>query len=263
VREEVQNYYGRLNFGNEFDNGMSIEGNIGIRYTSADISGVSGSDFRNVIEDRGSDPDDPDAVPSDFSPEAVAFFDQPDTLTESIDLASNDFWLPSLNVKWNLNDQTLIRFAASEAITRPRIDQLRGNQVVVPNFLFLTDNDPNIPADDRDVTDIQLNQINIFSGNPNLKPIESTNIDLSLEHYFGDANSFTLSLFNKDLRNNIIYGTETVDTVTLDGRQVAVVFNGDLNQSLMYQKMTRTSDSNVFTATVLKTSQACLSIQLT
>ena len=230
VREEVQNYYGRLNFGNEFDNGMSIEGNIGIRYTSADISGVSGSDFRNVIEDRGSDPDDPDAVPSDFSPEAVAFFDQPDTLTESIDLASNDFWLPSLNVKWNLNDQTLIRFAASEAITRPRIDQLRGNQVVVPNFLFLTDNDPNIPADDRDVTDIQLNQINIFSGNPNLKPIESTNIDLSLEHYFGDANSFTLSLFNKDLRNNIIYGTETVDTVTLDGRQVAVVFNGDLNQ---------------------------------
>jgi len=129
-----------------------------------------------------------------------------------------------------LNDQSLIRFAASKAITRPRIDQLRGNQVVVPQFQFITDNDPNVPADDREVIDIPLNQINIFSGNPNLKPIESTNLDLSFEHYFGDSNSFTLSLFSKDITNNIVYGEETLDVVTLDGRQVPIVFNGDLNQ---------------------------------
>jgi len=168
VREKVQNYYGRLDFGNEFENGMSLEGNIGVRYTSVDVSGLSGSNFINVIEDRGPDGDDP--VPSDFSPEAVAFFNQ------------------------------------------------------------AADNDPNVPADDREVIDIPLNQINIFSGNPNLKPIESTNLDLSFEHYFGDSNSFTLSLFSKDITNNIVYGEETLDVVTLDGRQVPIVFNGDLNQ---------------------------------
>jgi TonB-dependent receptor len=228
VREKVQNYYGRLDFGNEFDNGMSIEGNIGVRYTSVDVSGLSGSNFINVIEDRGPDGDDP--VPSDFSPEAVDFFNQADIAVQDADLSSDDAWLPSLNLKWNLNDQSLIRFAASKAITRPRIDQLRGNQVIVPQFQFITDNDPNVPADDREVIDIPLNQINIFSGNPNLKPIESTNLDVSFEHYFGDSNSFTLSLFSKDITNNIVYGEETLDVVTLDGRQVPIVFNGDLNQ---------------------------------
>ena len=230
VREKAQNYYGRLDFGNEFDNGMSIEGNIGVRYTTVDVTGVSGSNFVNVIEDRGPDPLDPDPVPSDFSPEAVAFFNQADTELRDADLSSDDAWLPSLNVKWNLNDSSLFRFAASKAITRPRIDQLRGNQVVVPAFQFITDNDPAVPAADRDVTDIILNQINVFSGNPNLKPIESTNLDLSFEHYFGDANSFTLSLFSKDITNNIIYAQETIDVVTLDGRQVPIIFNGDLNQ---------------------------------
>jgi len=168
-----------------------------------------------------------------------------------------------------LNDQSLIRFAASKAITRPRIDQLRGNQVFVPQFQFITDNDPNVPAEDREVIDIPLNQINIFSGNPNLKPIESTNLDLSFEHYFGDANSFTLSLFAKDITNNIVYGEETVDVVTLDGREVPIVFNGDLNQdeakikgltlirmhhSQMSPKVTQASTSSVSIALMLKTS---------
>jgi TonB-dependent receptor len=63
-----------------------------------------------------------------------------------------------------------------------------------------------------------------------LKPIESTNLDLSIEHYFGDDNTISLSLFSKDITNNIIYATETRDVVTLDGREIPVIFNGDLNQ---------------------------------
>ena len=223
VREKVTNIYGRLDFGNEFDNGMSLEGNIGLRYTSADVSGVQGIDYVPVVNNN------PGQSPIDFSPEAVAYFDQADVSVDNVKLSSNDKWLPSLNLKWNLNDETLIRFAASEGITRPRIDQLRANQVTTPTFRFLTNPDETIPVDQR-IVDIQLNQINVFSGNPNLKPIESTNIDLSFEHYFGDDNSLTLSLFSKDIRNNIIFGSETLDTIILDGREVAIVFNGDLNQ---------------------------------
>ena len=223
VREKVTNLYGRLDFGNEFDNGMSIDGNIGLRYTSVDVSGVDGLDFVPVVNNN------PGQSPVDFSPEAVAYFNQADTSADGVQIASNDKWLPSLNVKWNLNDSTLIRFAASEAITRPRIDQLRANRVTTPTFRFITTNDPTVPVDQR-ISDIQLNQINVFGGNPNLQPIESTNHDLSFEHYFGDDNSLTLSLFHKDLRNNIIFASETLDTVTLDGREVPIVFNGDLNQ---------------------------------
>lgn len=223
VREKVQNYYARLDFGNEFENGMSLEGNVGLRYTKANVTGVRGTNYINVVNSN------PGQSPIDFSPEAVAYFNQADTSVEGSDLSSNDAWLPSLNLKWNLNDDMLFRFAVSKAITRPRIDQLRANQVNVPEFLFLTTNDPAVPADMR-ITDIQLNQINVFSGNPDLKPIESTNFDLSYEYYFGDDNSFTLSLFKKDITNNIVYGSDTIGSVTLDGREVPLVFNGDLNQ---------------------------------
>jgi len=134
-----------------------------------------------------------------------------------------------LNVKWNLNDSSLIRFAASENITRPNISQLRPDQISVGQFSFITEVDPAVPGSQQ-IVDIRLNQINTFGGNPNLKPILSTNYDLSYEFYFGDENSFTASVFRKDIRNNIIYATQTVDTVTLDGVEIPIVFNGDVNQ---------------------------------
>ncbi len=223
VREKTQNYYARLDFGNEFNNGMSVEGNVGIRYTKADIE-ANGSFVYNEVANNNAAGQNP----IDFSPEAVAFLAQADE-DRSGPIGSEDFWLPSLNVKWNLNDETLVRFAASKAITRPRIDQLRADQSAGGAFAFATNNDPAVPPDQR-ITDIALTQINVFGGNPNLKAIEANNFDLSIEHYYGDNNSLTLSLFKKDIKNNIIYGTQTIDTVTLDGRTVPVVFSGDVNQ---------------------------------
>ncbi|WP_051279065.1 TonB-dependent receptor [Hellea balneolensis] len=225
VREKVQNYYGRLDFGNEFENGMSIEGNVGVRYTKTDVTGVRSNTFVQIFND----PNNAGQTPIDFSPETVAFFDQEGFEERDADLSSNDYWLPSLNLKWNVSDETLIRFAASKAITRPRIDQLRANQTTVAGLLFVTTDDPTVPQDER-ILDIRPNQINVFSGNPDLKPIESTNLDVSIEHYFGDDNSLTLSLFSKDIKNNIIYGSETIGTATLDSREVPIIFNGDLNQ---------------------------------
>lgn len=223
VTEKTYNLYGRLDFGNEFDNGMSIDGNVGLRYTKADVSGRGGLEYINN-DDNGV----PGQRPSDFSPQAVAYFNQA-TIEREGKFSSDERWLPSLNVKWNLNDESLIRFAISKNITRPNIAQLRGDQVSTGSFRFETDNDPAIPPDQR-ITDIVLNQINVYGGNPDLKPILATNYDLSYEFYFGDENSLTFSAFRKDIKNNIIYGSQTLDTITLDGREVAVVFNGDINQ---------------------------------
>lgn len=223
VTEKTTNLYARLDFGNEFNNGMSIDGNIGVRYTSSDVSGIGALQYIDVV--------DSGVVgqrPSDFSPEAVAYFAQAD-VDQSGALASDERWLPSLNVKWNLNDTSLFRFGVSENITRPNIAQLRSDQSTGGAFRFVSTTDLTVPADQR-IIDIDLNQINIYGGNPNLKPILSTNYDFSFEHYFGDENSFTVSLFRKEIRDNIIYGSETVDTITLDGQQTAIVFNGDVNQ---------------------------------
>lgn len=231
ITEKTQNYYGRLDFGNEFNNGMSLEGNIGVRYTKTDVSAVgvlTYADIRSQQLQDGGAPNTGDLQSLEFTPETVAFFSQADE-DRSGDSSSDDRWLPSLNLKLNVTDNFLVRFAASEAITRPNIAQLRSDQVATVNRQFLVDDDPDVAADDR-VIGIRPTQINLFGGNPNLKPIESTNLDLSFEAYYGDNNSLTLSLFSKDLRNNIIYAQETVGTQLLDGVEVPVIFNGDLNQ---------------------------------
>jgi len=231
ITEKTTNIYGRVDFGNEFSNGMSLEGNVGVRYTKTDVTSVgvlTYADIRSQQLQDGGAPNTGDLQSLAFTPETVAFFSQANE-DRSGDTSTDDRWLPSLNLKLNVTDNFLVRFAASEAITRPNIAQLRTDQVATVNRLFLVDDDPNVAEDDR-VIGIRPTQINLFGGNPDLKPIESTNLDLSFEAYYGDNNSVTLSLFSKDLRNNIIYATETVGTETLDGVEVPVIFNGDLNQ---------------------------------
>ena len=231
VEEETTNFYGRLDFGNEFDNGMSIDGNIGVRYTSSVVNGDGVFAFNSLLSQQaqnGGALTDSDERILNFAPDAVAFSEQAN-IEQTGRISKDDRWLPSLNLKWNVNDDFLIRFAASEAITRPRIEQLRSDQSANVQNLFVVTDDPTVPADDR-VIDIQPQAINVGGGNPNLKPIESTNLDLSFEYYYGDNNSLTLSTFYKDIRNNIIFGSQTIGTETLDGREIPIIFNGDVNQ---------------------------------
>ncbi|MBC6403638.1 MAG: TonB-dependent receptor [Hyphomonadaceae bacterium] len=217
IVEDTIDIYARLDFGNEFDNGMSVEGNVGLRYTESTVSGNGGLEYIQV----------PDIVEV-FAPEAAAYFDQPDEVTSGT-FSSDEQWLPSVNLKWNLNDEMLFRFGASKAVTRPNISQLRADQATVGAFRFIVDtSDPDNP--NPPTTDVIPNQIFVFGGNPNLEPIESWNFDVSYEYYFGDDNSLTLALFRKDITNNIIFASETLDTVTLDGVEIPIVFNGELNQ---------------------------------
>lgn len=215
VREKTHNAYARLDFGNEFENGMSLEGNVGLRYTKSDVSGIGSFSYNNVTDTQA----------QTFAPETTAYFEQAD-VDRSGKFSSTEYWLPSFNAKWNVNDELLFRLAVSKNITRPNIAQLRDDTSAGASFRREQDRTV-IPAV---TTAVIPTQVNIFGGNPDLKPIEAWNFDLSAEYYFGDENSLTLSLFRKDITNNIIYASETRDTVTLDGQTIPIVFNGDLNQ---------------------------------
>ena len=215
VKEDTLNLYAKFNFGTDFDNGMSIDANVGLRYTNTDVSGDSGINYAENTS----------AEVLSFAPETAAYLAQADT-SGFEELNSDDHWLPSLNVKWNINEDMLIRAAASKTITRPRIDQVNGLRTHAGNFLFIVDRDATPPV----VTDVVPNRISVFGGNPDLKAIESTNLDLSFEYYFGDDNAFSVSVFNKDLSNNIAYGTAPIGEVSLDGANVPIIFSGELNQ---------------------------------
>ncbi len=97
---------------------------------------------------------------------------------------SNDYdnVLPSITLNYQLSDKTVLRFAASKTMARPKIDSLR------PSYTL---------------------NYNLWSGgnsagtinNPNLIALESNNIDLSYEWYFSAGGALSVALFHKDMSN--------------------------------------------------------------
>jgi len=101
-----------------------------------------------------------------------------------------DNLLPSLNMKLDLNDDMVLRFAAYESLTRATMSELS------PSTTFNEPRRQNLTAQ---------------GGNPALEPFESTNFDLGFEWYYGDGNVFSLAYFNKDVGNFVttLSGPET------------------------------------------------------
>ncbi len=225
VKEETMNFYGMVNFGNEFDSGQALSGNFGVRYVKTDITGggVGGfSEFAEIIPGVTN----PASNPRTYLPELAAYLDQADQVI-TID-NGYEYWLPSLNVKWELNDEMLIRFAASQSITPPNISDLNASRNSRAILGFVTD--PNPPAGTQPGTiDIVPDAIRVDGGNPNLQPIEATNFDLSFEWYFGDDGQFSVSAFHKDIDNIIVYGVNNEGSATFDGYNIPIDFGGNVN----------------------------------
>jgi len=98
--------------------------------------------------------------------------------------------LPSANLKLDLSPDLVARFAASETMTRADYSALAG----------FTDLSP--PG--------AVGGIGGGSGgNPDLKPIRSTNIDAGLEWYFAKRSLLSATAFYMDLRNYVAYGSQT------------------------------------------------------
>ena len=243
IVEETTNFYVRFDFGSDFDNGMSFDGNIGVRYVKTDLASdgaLARQAFDADADEASQDPPPertPDAEdhdhPRDFLPETTAFLEQA-AIPMLVD-QQDEQWLPSLNLKWNLNDAMLVRFGASKAITRPNVQDLRASQLIQANttrvnYDSITDEDDPLYGVDRGAQDIRLDRIRYTRGNPNLKPTEAVNLDLSFEWYF-PGGMVSAAVFDKDLKNIITYGDEYLDRITLDGYDVEVVYSGQVNQA--------------------------------
>jgi len=97
--------------------------------------------------------------------------------------------LPSLNLIWELGENTFLRLGASRTLARARMDQLNAS-------LSLGVNTTIIGSSDEGVNNF------VFSaggGNPQLRPYISNQVDLGIEHYFGGAGYIAVAGFYKDL----------------------------------------------------------------
>jgi len=97
--------------------------------------------------------------------------------------------LPSANLKLDLSPDLVARFAASETMTRPDYSALAGFTNLTP------------PGAVGGVGGGS-------GGNPDLKPIRSTNLDAGLEWYFAKRSLLSATAFYMDLRNYVAYGSE-------------------------------------------------------
>ena len=244
ITERTADLYAQVDFKHDLGNGQSLDGNIGLRYASTKLSSAGAIAFTPFGADTACSPGVDSAGTTqtaygcahnsqrDFFPQTAAYLDQAGFKTAF--KTSDDHYLPSINVKWNLNDEMLIRFAAGDNVTRPNVKDMRAGQTYSGSTTMTgwpTGHcaDLSLPTTCYDgYQSATLNQISVTGGNPYLKPTTARSFDLSYEWYF-DGGSFSTSAFYKRLHNIINYGSQTIGHVTLDGKTIAINYSGQVN----------------------------------
>ncbi|AJQ86794.1 TonB-dependent receptor [Xanthomonas oryzae pv. oryzicola] len=93
--------------------------------------------------------------------------------------------LPSFNLAYDVTDDAVLRFSAAKVIARPRYSDLAGT-------FSISSANGNLTAS---------------GGNPDLKPYESTNYDLSAEWYFAPSSMLSGEVFYRDISSYIVNDT--------------------------------------------------------
>lgn len=119
------------------------------------------------------------------------------------------YWLPSLSAQFKVTPDFLIRTAVTKTIGRPDYSSF------VPTSSITENTDGTLA---------------VVYGNPDIKPRESTNVDLSFEKYF-DNGLLALGLFNKDIENEIYSAIVTDIPFTFNGQTYTADVTRDENSS--------------------------------
>ncbi len=137
--------------------------------------------------------------------------------------------LPSFNIKFDLSDKLVSRFAYSRAMSRPDIGLLRNFLTVNRLSPNLSDqSDPNVTRDAAGNPIAYDWQYTGTSGNPGLKPITADQFDATLEYYFSRAGSLTLTGFYKQFYDYIQAGQFNL-SITNNGVTEEVRLNRPVN----------------------------------
>ncbi|RLA16730.1 MAG: TonB-dependent receptor, partial [Gammaproteobacteria bacterium] len=162
VEEEIITAYAQFGLDTEWGN-VGVTGNFGLQYVSWDQSS--------------------DAFASSGSGDGT------DTLPISGG-KSDDEWLPSINMTFDLGNDNYLRASVARTLARPRMDQMRASQTW------------GFDASKADSTDINNSPWSANGGNPELDPWIADGFDLSFEKYFQDgAGYISVAYFYKDLKS--------------------------------------------------------------
>jgi TonB-dependent receptor len=142
---------------------------------------------------------------TDFTAQGNSYDGETEELNAQSFENSDDYFLPALHIRYSISDKTQVRAAWTNSVVRPGFAQLSPGRL--------------IEEDDGD--------IEAEFGNPDLKSLESSNIDFGIEHYPGVASVISAFAFYKSI-DNFVYQTDLGGTAGYDDFDKAVTFvNGD------------------------------------
>ena len=146
--------------------GERWRGDLGVRFVSTQVNSTGyGASIRSIIPRVGTQDNDVD-------------FNDVEAIT-----GGGDYFraLPAVNFAYDIADGFKVRLAASKAISRPTFAELSAA---------------------KDATSAQSGTFIIYdAGNPNLKPTEANQADISLEYYPTNRIALTAAAFYKHIKN--------------------------------------------------------------
>lgn len=162
------------------------DGNVGVRFVKTEASGTGQLVFSTGNFGPG-------------APAADVAFANGASAETSGENSYNDV-LPSFNLRYKANDNFFLRFAVAKGIARPEFPQLLPSITINVQAGLLNGGGVCVPIPSGVTTPGDcVSGYNGFAGNADLKPMDSTNYDVSAEWYINSTNSLTLALFDKEV----------------------------------------------------------------
>ncbi len=208
--ERSQSAYGQLRF--DFaETGMPVDGNVGVRVVRTDMKASGYVVFKNSAAQLN-----PGQTQSGVAVPAISNFSTPIAAEQPY----TDV-LPSLNLRYKLSNEVQFRAALAKGISRPDFGDMQAYTSMELTTKQRTEG-----------TNVIIESVNLSgtaNGNPLLKPIKSTQLDLSGEWYFSKNGSVTLALFNKDLKDIIVKQSQSVMVPATNGTPLNFTVTSPVN----------------------------------
>jgi iron complex outermembrane recepter protein len=158
-----------------------ISGNIGVRAATTEVTSKSYQALPNGTGPGQCVPGQPCSVPNAIVGSLFATY-----VPQVVNTKHTD-WLPSLNLRWEIEPKLIGRLGLTKTLGRANYNELAG--AVTLNNTLLTGT----------------------SGNPLLKPITSTNADVSLAYYFDRRAYVSGAVFAQDIKDYVKPGVSNVE----------------------------------------------------
>jgi iron complex outermembrane receptor protein len=173
LKEDISAAYGMA----EFEVNPKVSGNFGLRFVRTKVQSTS----YQLIPAATCAPMKPCQVAGAIVGSRLGSY-----LPQLVE-STNDNWLPSFNVRWDVAQDLIARAAVSRSLGRANYNELAGAVIL----------------DDLRGTG--------SSGNPLLKPITANNADMTLSWYFAPRALISGGIFTQRLQNYVKTGTSVVD----------------------------------------------------